>query len=163
MGDPDIHRSSILWLGFYNLLCLLRFAADVKRPRCSSLWLSLHRFLSLAKSSISSKPHRLSRWPSDSIHAPGGLLHTRNIHADPDKPADSNKPLNQTLKQNKRTVSPLHCIKQWPRTKTSYCVPVTIILSSKSHLSIYVIWVWAPQFWRYWLQRNLMAQQNKIN
>lgn len=40
--------------------------------------------------------------PPDSIQAPRDLLHSRNIHADPDKLApDSDKSLNQPLKQNK--------------------------------------------------------------
>lgn len=72
----------------------LRYIVDVK-------W-HWWPFLFLTKSSVSTKSHQLSQRPPDSIQAPRDLLHARNIHADPDKPApDSNRPLNQPLKQGR--------------------------------------------------------------
>lgn len=69
---------------------------DVKlhwRPHALCLWM-----LPLTKSSVSSKSHQLSQWPTKSIYAPRELLHARNIHVDPDNPA-SDKSLNQPIKQ----------------------------------------------------------------
>lgn len=77
----------------------------------------------LTKSSVSTKSHQLSQWPPDNIQAPRDLLHARNIHADPDKPtADSNKPLNQPLKQNlsERPDKISHCTQVCVKTEECY-------------------------------------------